>query len=131
MNWDGERVIINAQDQEHDTDSFKKMSGSMHITNKALRLDIVIKHKKEKSAFFIEVSVPNDFGRHATEIRKMTKYQVLKNEVKRTSKMKKAEIIPVIVGARGMIRKTLTEYLNITLGISFQTSCKWRLSEVQ
>ena len=78
MNWDGERVIINAQDQEHHTDAFKKMSGSMDITNKALRPDIVPKHKKEKSAFVIEVSVPNDdFGRHATEIRKMTKYQVL------------------------------------------------------
>ena len=70
----------------------------------------------------------------------MTKYQVLKNEVKRTSKLKKAEIIPVIVGVkimpvivgvRGLIKKTLPEYLNITLGISFQTSYKWRLSEVE
>ena len=75
MNWEGERVIINAQ--EHHTDAFKKMSGSMDITNKALRPDIVPKHKNEKSAFVIEVSVPNDFGRHATELRKMTKYQVL------------------------------------------------------
>ena len=28
--------------------------------------------------------------------------------------MKKAEILPVIVGATGMIKKTLTEHLNIT-----------------
>ena len=54
---------------------------SVDIANKALRLDMVLKHKKEKSAFCIEVSVSNDFGRHVTEIRKMTKYQVLKNEV--------------------------------------------------
>ena len=58
----------------------------------------------------IEVSVPNDFGLNATEISKMTKYQDLKNEVKRTWKLKKAEIIPVIVGATGTIKKTLIEY---------------------
>ena len=45
----------------------------------------------------IEVSVPNDFGLNATEMRKMIKYQDLKNEVKRTWKLKKAEIVPVIV----------------------------------
>ena len=77
---------------------------------------MVLKHKKEKSALLIEVSVPNDFGLNATETRKMTKYQDLKNEVKRTWKLKKAEIVPVIIGATGMIKKTLTEYLKIILG---------------
>ena len=46
----------------------------------------------------IEVSVPNDFGLTAAEIKKMTKYQDLKNEAKRIWKLKKAEIIPVVVG---------------------------------
>ena len=54
---------------------------SVDIANKALRSDIVRRHKKEKSALLIEVSVPNDFGLNATEIRIMTKYQDLKNEV--------------------------------------------------
>jgi len=58
-----------------------------------------------------KVSVPNDFARNATEIRKMTKYKDLKNEVNRAWKLKKAKIIPVIVGAIGLIKKTLTEYL--------------------
>ena len=64
----------------------------------------------------IEVSVPNDFGLSATKIRKMRKYQDLKNEVKRTWKLKKAEIVPLIVRARVIIKKTLTEYLKIIPG---------------
>ena len=52
----------------------------------------------------VEVSVPNDFGLNATEIRKMN------------SKLTKAEIVPVIVGATGMIKKPLTENLKIILG---------------
>ena len=82
---------------------------SVDIANKALCPDMVLKHKKEKSALLIKVSVPNDFGLNATEIRKMTKYQDLKNEVNRPSKLKKAEIVPVIVRATGMMKKTLTE----------------------
>ena len=94
----------------------KMIPSSVDIANKALCPDIVLKHKKEKLALLIEVSVPNDFGLNDTEIRKMTKYQDLKNEVKRTWKLKKAENIPVIVGTTGMIKKTLSEYLKIIPG---------------
>ena len=75
----------------------------------------------------IEISVLNDLGLNATEIRKMTKYQDMKNEIKWIWKLNKAEIIPVMVRATGMIKKTLTEYLKIIPGISLQTSYKWRL----
>uniref|UniRef100_A0A8C4QGM7 C2H2-type domain-containing protein n=1 Tax=Eptatretus burgeri TaxID=7764 RepID=A0A8C4QGM7_EPTBU len=51
-----------------------------------------------------------------TKIRKMTKYQDFKEVVNMTWKLKKAEILPVIVGASGMINKTLTEYLKIIPG---------------
>ena len=57
----------------------KMIPSSVNIANKALHPDIVLKHKKEKSAFLIEVSVPIDFRLNATEIRKMTKYQDLTN----------------------------------------------------
>ena len=49
-------------------------------------------------------------GLNATEIRKRTKYQDLKNEIKRIWKLKKAEIVPVIVGETARTKKTLTEY---------------------
>ena len=55
-------------------------------------------------------------GANATEIRKMTKYQDLKNEVKRSWKLEKSVIIPLIVRDTGMMKKTLTEYLKIIPG---------------
>ena len=64
----------------------------------------------------IEVSVPNDFRRNDTEIRKITKYQDLKNKVKWMRKLKKAEIVPVILGATEMEKKPRTEYLKIIPG---------------
>ena len=93
----------------------KMVLSSVDIANKVLHLDMVLKHKKENPALLIEVSVPNDFGLNATAIREMTKYQDLKNEIKRTWKLKKAEIVPVIE-VTGMIKKPLTECLKIIPG---------------
>ena len=61
----------------------------------------------------IEVSVPNNFGLNAAEIGKITKFEDLKNEVKRMWKLKKSKIVPVIGRATGMTMKPLTEYLKI------------------
>ena len=104
---------------------------SVDIANEALHPDIVLEHKKEKSALLIKVSVPKDFGLTATKIRKTTKCQDLKNEDKRTRKLKKAEIAPVIVRAIGMMKKTLTECLKIILRNITPKEHKWRLSGVQ
>ena len=41
----------------------------------------------------------------------MIKYQDLKNEVKRSWKLKNPKVVPVIVGAMGMMTKNLTEIL--------------------
>ena len=46
----------------------------------------------------------------------MTKYQALKKEVKRSWKLKNAKVVPVIVGATGMMTKNLTEILKIIAG---------------
>ena len=64
----------------------------------------------------IELSVPSDFGRNNAEIKKMTKYQDLKNEVKRSWKLKSAKIVPVIIGATRMIKKNLTKILQTIPG---------------
>uniref|UniRef100_UPI00358ED759 zinc finger protein 626-like n=1 Tax=Myxine glutinosa TaxID=7769 RepID=UPI00358ED759 len=77
--------------------------------------DIVLKHKEEKSVLLIERSVSNGFGLNAAETRKMIKYQDLKNEVKTIWKLKKAEIVPVIVRTTGMIKEILSDQsTNIT-----------------
>ena len=81
---------------------------SVNIENKALRPDIVLRYKKENMALFIKVSFPSDFGRNNTEIKKMTKYQHLRNEVKRSWKLKSAKIVPVVNGAIGMMKNNLT-----------------------
>ena len=39
----------------------------------------------------------------------MTKYQDLKNEVKRSWKLKNAKVVPVIAGATGMMKKNLRD----------------------
>ena len=57
---------------------------SVNTENKAMRPDIRLGYKKEKKALLIEVSVTSDFTINDVEITKMTKYQDLKNEVKRS-----------------------------------------------
>ena len=80
----------------------------MNIENKALRLDIVLRCKKEMKTLLIEVSVPSDCGLNNAEIKKMTKYQDLNNEVKRSWKLKSPKIVPGLIGVMGMIKKNLT-----------------------
>ena len=46
----------------------------------------------------------------------MTKYQDLKNEMERSCKLKNAKVVPVIVGATGMMTKNLTEILKTIPG---------------
>ena len=66
------------------------------------------RYKKENKALLIEVSVPSNFSLNNTEIKKMTKYQHLRNEVKRSWKLKSAKIVPVVNGAIGMMKNNLT-----------------------
>ena len=46
----------------------------------------------------------------------MTKYQDLKNEVKRSWKLKNAKVVAVIVGAPGLMLKNVTEILKTIPG---------------
>ena len=81
------------------------------MENKASWPDIDLRNKKEKTALLIEISVPSDFGLNNAEIKKITKYQDLKNEIKRSWKMKSVEISPtVIIGVTGIIKKNLTQF---------------------
>ena len=46
----------------------------------------------------------------------MTKYQDLKNELRRSWKLKNAKAVPVIAGAAGMMTKNLMEILKTIPG---------------
>ena len=62
----------------------------------------------------IEVSVLSDFG--LAEIKNMTKYQDLRNEVKKSWKLESAKIVQVIIGATGIIKKNHMEILKTIPG---------------
>ena len=80
-------------------------------TIQANRPDIVIKDKLNKKCKLIDMSVPSDNNVSAKEFEKLSKYKDLEIEVSRMWKVK-TQIIPVIVGALGMIKKGTQKYLN-------------------
>ena len=82
-----------------------------YVEGGAIKPDIVVWDKKKKEAWVIEVSVPNDYGLNRVEREKMNKYQDLKNDLKQTWELEKVEIIPVIVGATGLMKTNLKSYL--------------------
>jgi hypothetical protein len=71
----------------------------------ANRPDIIIKNKKEKQCILINVAIPAD--RNATQKeQKRKKYKSLCIEIQRMWDIK-CIIIPVIIGATGMVTKGL------------------------
>ena len=57
------------------------------------------------------MSVPNDFGINRAEREKVNKYQDLKNDLRQTWELENIEIIPVIVGATGLMKTNLKSNL--------------------
>ena len=53
--------------------------------------------------------VPSNFGQNNTEIKKTTRYQDLKNEVKISWKLKSTKIVSVIIGAMEMIKNNFMD----------------------
>ena len=86
------------------------------IESGAVKPDIVVWNKKEKSALIIDVSVPNDFGINRAEREKVTKYQDLKNALRESWNLSSIEVIPVIVGATGVMKDSLQGYLDTIPG---------------
>ena len=68
--------------------------------------------QKKRTALIIDVCVPNDLGINRAETEKVTKYQDLKHAVKESWNLSSSEVIPVVVGATGLMK----EYLNIIPG---------------
>ncbi|KAL7634727.1 UNVERIFIED_CONTAM: hypothetical protein RMT77_015104 [Armadillidium vulgare] len=75
------------------------------------RPDIVIKDKTERKCYIIEVGVPFDNNLAAYEREKEIKYIRLKQEIRRMWDIDNISIIPIVVGAMGVIKKSLIEHL--------------------
>ena len=87
-----------------------------YVDGGAIKPDIVLWDRKSKSAQIIEVSVPNDYGLNRAEREKCNKYQDLKNDLRTTWGLQSIELIPVIVGATGLVKDNLQKYLQSIKG---------------
>ena len=74
------------------------------------RQDIIIKNKKEKISTLIDVAVPADRNFVQKEGEKKVKYKSLYIEIKRMWNLKFI-IIPVIIGATGIVTRSLRKNL--------------------
>lgn len=76
------------------------------------RPDIILLDKEKSISYIIEIGVPNDYNVLRTERQKVMKYTQLATEIKDLWKCKDAEIIPVVLGATGLIKKSLQPNLD-------------------
>ena len=83
-----------------------------YLENAAVKPDITIWNRADKVATLVEVSVPNDGGLNRAEREKKTKYQALMYDIKRNWNLKEVAIIPVIIGATGMMKNNFKNYLS-------------------
>ena len=79
-----------------------------HITNSALRPDIVVMDKHTGKGYIIDVCVPNDYGMGRQEREKVVKYQDLKNDMQDTYHLSPVDIIPIVIGATGLMKKNIS-----------------------
>ena len=86
---------------------------SRHITLSAVRPDIVVMDKRTKRGYIIDVCVPNDYGMARQEREKVVKYQDLKNDIADTYRLQPVDVIPVVIGATGLMKQNLDNYLKL------------------
>jgi len=80
------------------------------------RPDIVMVNKSEQTTYLIDIAIPADKRCAEKEQEKISKYQPLADEIKALWKSKKVEIVPVVIGALGVIstnHKMYMEKLNL------------------
>ena len=76
----------------------------------ANRPDILIKNRKEKTCTLIDVAIPADRNVAQKEAEKKLKYKSLGIEIQRTWNLK-CTIIPAIIGATGIVTRSLRKNL--------------------
>jgi len=86
-------------------------SSSTHTAN---RPDIIIKNKKEKTCTLVDVKIPADRNVVQKEAENKLKYKSLCTEVQRMWNLK-CTIVPVIIGATGIVTRSLRKNLKAVL----------------
>jgi len=81
----------------------------------ANRPDVIIKNKKEKTCTLIDVAIPADRNVVQKEAEKKLKYKSSCIEIQRMCNLK-CTIIPVIIGATGIVTRSLRKNLEAVPG---------------
>ena len=81
----------------------------------ANRPDIIIKNKKEKTCTLIAVAIPADRNDVQKEAEKKLKYKSLCIKIQRMWNLK-CTIIPAIIGATGIVTRSLKKNLEVVPG---------------
>ena len=77
----------------------------------ASRPNIIIKYHEERTCIMMDMAVPSDQSISLKEFQKLSKYKDLEIEVIKMWKLKK-KIIPVVIGALGMIKKGIQNFID-------------------
>ncbi len=77
----------------------------------ARRPDIVWVDKKNKEVKIIDIAVPGDLRVKEKELEKIEKYQMLREEVGHVWQTNKVSVIPVVIGALGVISDKFERYM--------------------
>ena len=97
----------NNDDDDDDDDDDNNNNNNNNTEN---RPDIIIKNKKEKICTLIDVAIPTDKNVVQKEAEKKLKYKGLCIEIKRLWNLK-CTIIPIIIGATGIVTRSLRKNL--------------------
>ena len=85
----------------------KTIPEGRYIEGNAVKPDIVIWDKQNKTAKIIEVTVLNDYGLNRVERTKITKYHDPKSDIRTAWSIKEIKIITAVIGATGLVKKEL------------------------
>ena len=80
----------------------------------ARRPDIVFVDKKEREVVIIDVAIPgNDRvkDKELEKLKKLEKYQLLKDEIAKVWCMRKVIVVPVVIGAFGAVSVSFKKYM--------------------
>ncbi|KAL1448628.1 hypothetical protein WDU94_003702, partial [Cyamophila willieti] len=88
--------------------------------------DIVYINKQENNAIIIDVAVPLTHNVQKTETEKVTKYEDLKEEMKRIWRLNNIVIIPVVISSEGVTSKNFKINLE---KLDIKTYARWNIQK--
>ena len=73
--------------------------------------DILVEDKEKKEVLIIDPTCPFDTRIETKETQKLTNYNMLKLELERVWKVKKATIIPIVIGSLGSVTAKIESWI--------------------